>query len=134
MECTIELSPHVVSRSKKRFLRLVCHAISRLRKRPSNRSAFPSVTTCVYVCFHPPPCAPFASSTLYHPLTFCFRSTTSFVVRCTTFSRFLRLSFHTIFLFPRFLLSLCRSVASSLISCSLLFARSSYVYIRFKYT
>lgn len=121
MVCTIELSPHVVSTSKRRrFLRPVCHAISRLRKRPSNRSAFPSVTTCVY--------ASFTSSTLYHPLTFCFRSTTSFVVRCATFSRFLRLSFHTIFLFLRFFLSLCQSVASSLISSFFLFARSSYVY------
>lgn len=33
MECTMELSPHVVSRSKRRFLHLVWHVISRLLER-----------------------------------------------------------------------------------------------------
>lgn len=50
MKCTIELSPHVVSRSGRRFLHLVRHGISRFRKRPTPTEVLsPTLTTCVYV-------------------------------------------------------------------------------------
>lgn len=117
MECTIELSPHVVSRSKRRFLRLVCHAISRLRKRPSNRSAFPSVTTCVYVCFHPP----LRLFRLFHPVppfNFLF-----------SFHHILCRTLRNIFTFPSLILS--HDFSLSTISPFSLSIRSFFPYFLF---
>lgn len=118
MKCTIELSPHVVSRSGRRFLRLVRHGISRFRKRThSNRSAFPTVTTCVYVPSPPPLCP----SILVQPSSFIAFSTRkrffpirSFILIHLSFS-FL-LSFPDSSSFPRVLVTTGSSIRNESVS------------------
>lgn len=80
MECTIELSPHVVPRSKRRFLRLVWQRYKPSQKETLQQKCFPKCNnTCLYTYVSPPPSRPHLtpvsphvrSSSPFHSLSFC---------------------------------------------------------------
>lgn len=114
MKCTIELSPHVVERSRRRFLHLVRHlGISqrgfRKRETHSNRSAFPTVTTCVFTYL--------LRSTLLHPFPFPILVQSSFIHPKRFFAFLSRDSFFAIPLhFSVYVLRVTTQVRATIVS------------------
>ena len=75
MECTIELSPHVVPRSKRRFLRLVWQRYKPSQKETLQQKCFSKCNnTCLYTYVPPPPSRPHLT-----PLSADVRSSSPFL-------------------------------------------------------